>query len=204
MPLDYTSLVQRIVDVIHESNVGTTQAQQFLDQCQPKVQRDLLSSIYGGSVPRQMMARITDTSTTDAKITLPGDYYDARSVSINGNVVRYASPEKVASNDAGYSEGDVVLDYYQQVPVLSASQTTNWLLAVSEDVYIYGACVQYVPWSKELSNMELFNPFYEDAVRKTKAAHGAQPRGGQTRKKGTPYGAFYTVIGEEMLFGSAS
>ena len=204
MALDYNGLVNRVVDIIHETNVTSTEAEQFIADSQPKIQRDILSTIYGGSVPRQMLARLDTTTNGSSKITLPSDYFETRDVTVGASVARYAPPEKVESNADGFSDTPVVLDYYQNIPELSSSNTTNWLIEVSQDVYIWGACVQYAPWSNEMqSNMARFNPFYEDAIRKTKSSHGAQPRGALLRQNGRQWGAFYTVIGSDMLFDRA-
>lgn len=205
MALDYNSLVTRVVDIIKDTTVTSSVAEQFIEQSQPKIQRDLMSKVYGGEVPRQMLARADLVSDSNSQITLPSDYFDVRSVLVGSNIARYASPEKVRSSSNGYADADVALDYYQQIPTLTSSNTTNWLIEISEDVYIWGACIQYAPWGAEFeSNMGRFNPFYEDAIRKTKSANGVTPLGGFTRQKGRPYGPFYTVIGANMLFDRAS
>src|SRR5512139_579977 len=43
------------------------------------------------------------------------------------------------SPDASYS---VVLNYYQKIPALTVSATTNWLLTAHPDIYIYGTLLR--------------------------------------------------------------
>jgi hypothetical protein len=39
--------------------------------------------------------------------------------------------------------------YYAQIPSLSVSNTTNWLLTEAPDVYLYATLIQSAPYLKE-------------------------------------------------------
>jgi len=39
-----------------------------------------------------------------------------------------------------------VMTYYQTIPKLTTSNTTNWLLTDAPDLYVYGSCLEMQPW----------------------------------------------------------
>lgn len=49
------------------------------------------------------------------------------------------------------------LSYFGKVPALSDSNTTNWLLTKSPDLYLYGALVQAEPYLKNDERVGLWN-----------------------------------------------
>lgn len=59
---------------------------------------------------------------------------------------------------------DVELLYYQKVPALSASNTTNWLLSEAPDVYLYGALVHSAPYLAEDARATVWGANYAAAV----------------------------------------
>jgi hypothetical protein len=201
--LNYNDLTALVVDNIEDGDVDTAQAQIFIAQAEDTLQRDLLDRNRGGSaIPRQMLARLSDTTATDGTLTLPADYFQARSVAVDGTPSRYAAPERVAAGQSGFGEAPVVLDYYQQLPPLSASNPTNWLSDVAYTLYLWGACLQFVPWGDALSKRDYWGPLYESALSGVKKSNGPRARGGWMPLKGRPYGSFYTVIGDQMIFGA--
>lgn len=197
----YTDLVAIVVQTIKDNDVDADQARIFIRQSQEKLQRDLMNKGLDGDVPRQMMARGTTNSTENSAVTLPADHFRTRSVLVNGQPARSTTPEKVPPNQAGYVEADITLDYYQRLATISNENPTTWLFQVAPDAYIYGACLQYVPWGHEPEVFELWKTFYEDAIRGVRQTEGPQPRGAITLTKGRPYGAHYATIGNTMIFG---
>lgn len=59
---------------------------------------------------------------------------------------------------------NVELLYYQKVPALSASNTTNWLLEEAPDVYLYGALVHSAPYLAEDARATVWGANYAAAV----------------------------------------
>ena len=194
----YTELQTDVIDTIKDSQVDATRAQAFIKIAERKLERDLLS---GGSAPRQMMARLDTTTDANSLITLPLDFHKVRAVKISGMGARYAAPSLVESQASGFASADVVLDYYQKIPALSGVITTNWLLEAGYDLYLWGACLQYVPWGHEEDVLGLWSTFYQDALRTVKDVHGPQPRGALRSSKDAQAGALYTLVGPSMLFG---
>jgi hypothetical protein len=54
--------------------------------------------------------------------------------------------------------------YTQKVPALSDSNTTNWLLTDSPDVYLYGSLIQSAPFLVEDARLAVWAGLYRDAV----------------------------------------
>ena len=62
------------------------------------------------------------------------------------------------------------LVYYQKIPALSDSQTTNWLLGDAPDAYLYGALMQAAPYLGEDERVTVWNSLYNAAVASLNAA----------------------------------
>jgi hypothetical protein len=58
----------------------------------------------------------------------------------------------------------IELLYFQQIPVLSASNTTNWLLNDAPDLYLYGALKHSAPYLAEDARVAVWEKLYSDAV----------------------------------------
>ena len=69
--------------------------------------------------------------------------------------------------DATYT---MELVYYQEIPKLSASQTTNWLLGDAPDAYLYGALLQAAPYLGEDERVSVWAQLYAGAIASLNAA----------------------------------
>lgn len=196
--MNYATLTQLVVDTIKDSDVGTTQAQSFISTFEQSLPGDMLDTSYGPEIPRQMMARFDGTSTSNADITLPSDFLRSRAVKVNGSPSRYISPEKVETAAPGFGEATVQLDYYKTIPMLSGG--SNWVGDSNHAVYLWGSCLQYIPWAHEYENLQAWTGYYMAAVKSLKKANGNKPSGGYMSQKGIPYSSFYTIIDDKMLF----
>jgi hypothetical protein len=56
------------------------------------------------------------------------------------------------------------LVYYQEIPALSASNATNWLLTDAPDAYLYGALSQASPYLGEDERVAVWNSLFAGAV----------------------------------------
>lgn len=54
--------------------------------------------------------------------------------------------------------------YYQKIPALSDSNTTNWLLDYAPDVYLYGSLVHSAPYLQEDARLAVWAQMYAAAV----------------------------------------
>lgn len=60
--------------------------------------------------------------------------------------------------------GDLL--YYQRVPALSDSNTSNWLLTDSPDIYLYGSLIHTAPYLQEDGRAATWAQLYGAAVQK--------------------------------------
>jgi hypothetical protein len=63
--------------------------------------------------------------------------------------------------DAAYA---TELVYYERIPVLSDSNTTNWLLDEAPDAYLYGSLLQAAPYLAEDQRITTWATLYAGAV----------------------------------------
>lgn len=70
------------------------------------------------------------------------------------------------------------LVYLANVPSLSASVTSNWLLAQNPDVYLYGALIQSAPYLKDDQRMGVWASLYQAALDSLNSASDAQQMSG--------------------------
>lgn len=59
----------------------------------------------------------------------------------------------------------VELLYYEKIPALSDSNTTNWLLEDHPDVYLYGTLMQAAPFLEQDQRMQVWSGLYATAVK---------------------------------------
>lgn len=60
--------------------------------------------------------------------------------------VGYVTVGSVLTLIGGNGTPDYALTYFQSIPALSASQTTNWLLLREPALYLYGALIEASPY----------------------------------------------------------
>ena len=54
--------------------------------------------------------------------------------------------------------------YYAKIPALSDSDTSNWLLSLSPDIYLYGALIQSAPYLKDDERLPVWFGIYQKLV----------------------------------------
>jgi len=67
----------------------------------------------------------------------------------------------VPTPDATYT---TELTYYAKLAKLSSSNTTNWLLASSPDIYLYGSLLQAAPYLQDDARIQTWATLYERAL----------------------------------------
>ena len=199
----YAELISLVRATIKDTQVDDDQAKSFIALAELKLQRDLMAQNYGSGVPRQMLRRDTGQTDANSQINLPANFLNEKALTINAVPARYVAPERVVSSE-GFGESDYVLTYYQRIPTLSDAAPTNWLLDLAQDLYLWAACLQYVPWSIATEAVAMWQQYYTDGVRTLKEAEKAQPKSGLVSMRDRPFGAVYTKFGSIILLGAAS
>jgi hypothetical protein len=62
------------------------------------------------------------------------------------------------------------LTYYAKLTKLSNSVTTNWLLASSPDIYLYGALLQAAPYLQDDARIQVWSSLYDRAMSELQTA----------------------------------
>jgi hypothetical protein len=120
---------------------------------------------------RQMVAQTSLTPSSGA-VTLPTDFVGVRRVvekTSPRRVLSYISPEaadeQFDANVTGFANcytiigsslktfpqatSDIELTYYQEIPALSDSNTSNWLLAKYPNLYLEAGMREFYRWAKD-------------------------------------------------------
>jgi len=69
------------------------------------------------------------------------------------------------------------LIYYGKLSKLSTSNTTNWLLTLSPDVYLYGSLLQAAPYLQDDARIQVWAGLYQRGI---EALNLADERGSMT------------------------
>ena len=70
----------------------------------------------------------------------------------------YPAPDSTGSGFTGE------LVYYAQIPALTDSNTTNWLLTLAPDIYLYGALLQSTPYLVDDQRLPTIASIYQKLV----------------------------------------
>jgi hypothetical protein len=62
------------------------------------------------------------------------------------------------------------LTYYAKLTKLSSTVTTNWLLASSPDIYLYGALLQAAPYLQDDARIQVWSSLYDRAMSELQTA----------------------------------
>ena len=145
---------------------------------------------------REMLATLPSFTVDSELENLPADFLETRNLYLNVNPVQkleFRTMESaiefrqynqgtgkpciytvignqfmfVKAPDTSYT---ATLVYYQKIPRLSASQTSNWLLAAHPDIYFYGSLLNSAPYLKEDARISVWASLYQNAVDSLKTA----------------------------------
>ena len=154
MPItSYSTLVSELENFLIRSDL-TDRIPTFIQLFEARMNRILRSADMENAVTN---------STSGAVIALPDDYREARTLYIDADPditltamtlssLRETYPVAVTGRPTAYAvsgrnlyiapapDGTYVytLTYFQSLPALTSSNTSNWLLAAHPDVYLYG------------------------------------------------------------------
>ena len=121
--------------------------------------------------------------------SLPSDFREMRSIRLDTDpktTLEFASPEEIDAKYAGSEtskpllwtiEGDelrlaptpdtvytVAITYHQELPGLSDSQTTNWLLTNHPDAYLYGVLTEAATYLMDETGKARWEPLFQNAM----------------------------------------
>ena len=139
---------------------------------------------------RQMVKRATATLDTQY-FAFPADFLQAKEFQLNTNPITYlqyvtqnqgdyrsanqyiatgkpqfytiigTQIQVIPTPDTGYT-GE--LTYYGKIPILSDSNTSNWLLTYAPDLYLYGALLEASPYLKDDERLAVWSTLYTNSI----------------------------------------
>jgi len=160
----------------------------FIQLFEAKVNRDLFVPQM-----ETRSTTVVDTASDEPEfISLPSDFQTMRRIrlsSVTGkpplsfisgtqiNTMRYAS-DNVTGQPTHYSifgseielyptpneDYTIEMVYRQRIPALTATNTTNWLLLLAPDFYLYGVLLESAPYIKEDGRLQTWGLGYSAAL----------------------------------------
>lgn len=197
----YSELQAAIVSWAMRSGDADFSAQtpDFVTLCEARLNRILRV--------REMEAVATLTLDASGEASLPSDYLAFRDVTALGyspaRTLEAVSPDYAVREhpfDGAEPQhfsitgstlrthpkgsGTVRLRYYQKIPAL-ATNSTNWLLAKSPGVYLYGSLLEAAPYMFDDERMQVWSAMFDKAVSDLVSEdHQAKYMRGQIRPQG--------------------
>jgi len=183
----YTELKTSIGDWLNRSDL-TTAIPDFISLAEAQVERTLRT--------RQMIVRAN--ASFDAQYgAVPADFLETKSLkltstnpqtpleflsidALDNKASEYTGSGKprffgvvggqfrlVPTPDSNYT---TELTYYAKLTKLSNTVTTNWLLASSPDIYLYGALLQAAPYLQDDARIQVWSSLYDRAMSELQTA----------------------------------
>jgi hypothetical protein len=177
----YAELKTSIGDWLNRSDL-TSVIPDFISLAEAQIERTLRA--------RQMIVRAN--ASFDAQYgAVPSDFLEAKSLkltstnpqsplsflsidALDAEMTKYTASGKprffgvvggqlriVPTPDATYT---TELTYYAKLAKLSSSNTTNWLLTSSPDIYLYGSLLQAAPYLQDDARIQTWATLYERAL----------------------------------------
>jgi hypothetical protein len=177
----YNELKSSVADWLNRTDL-TAVVPDFISLAEAQIERTLRT--------RQMIVRATAAIDTEYS-AVPADFLETKSIKLNTNPVtalafesidamdlmkstRYLSPGKpqyfsivggqirvLPVPDNSYT---AELTYYAKLTKLSSTVSSNWLLASSPDVYLYGSLMQASPYLKDDARIPVWSSMYTSAL----------------------------------------
>ena len=191
MATTYAELKTEIEAFTHRSDLSAY-LDTFIDFAEARLNRDL----------RVSQQEIILASSATQYITLPADFLAVRVISKTSNPVQelqYITPAEMdriadGSSTLNYytilgdsiklqaaSSTDVELTYYAKIPALSGTATTNWLLSLHPDVYLYACLVEAYNYVRNEEQSAKHLGLYMSAVNDIKRQDNTRKYGNSIR-----------------------
>jgi len=118
-----------------------------------------ITNIQLNTNPKTVLERYTKEQVDREYATGTGQ---PRVFTLNANQI-----ELGPSPDSNY---ELEISYYEEIPVLSDTNTTNWLLDQAPDLYLYGALMEAAPYVKDKDAIVFWSQKYEATMKRIQSA----------------------------------
>lgn len=170
--MNYSDLVTYISDYAARSDTATVNNVPLFIEFSTAMFNHGMGEQFSPLRVREMLATTSLTPNGDGEVTLPSDYLSFRAVTSDASIARnltgitpdfstqnYAGSGAGLSNNftlvgnvlRGYpqSSSDVTLLYYQKIPDINDTNTSNWLLAKQPTAYLHAGLLQLAIYTKD-------------------------------------------------------
>lgn len=177
----YTELKTSISNYLNRSDLSSI-IPDFITLAEAKMNRVLRL--------RVMQKRVsTTTAASDAFVDLPSDFLEMIQFFVDGNpnvVLDYVNPTEIELDNLRDSSGKpqqytiigneiklnpipdsthtLKLTYFSEIPNLSDSNTTNYILSNYPQVYLYGSLLEAQPYILNDERIQVWMTLYNEAV----------------------------------------
>ncbi len=175
---NYAELRQAITNYTHRADLAGV-IPDFIALAHARFNRILRTS--------EMECRSTATVNTEY-VSLPDNFLALRNIQLNGSsriVLQYMTPQQIDEQYRGRTgtpcyfsiinqqfqfapipDGDntVEIDFYERIPELSDTNTTNWLLTAHPDAYLYGSLLQTEAYGYKDNRLPIWKQAYDEAI----------------------------------------
>ena len=181
----YQTLQDAVANWVHRPGDATITAR--IMDCISLVESRMSADLSGRSM--ELRATLTCVPSV-AYVTLPTDIVEIRRLLLSSTTpqttLKYVTPDNISKDYAYGSVGQPViytvngaqvqlapvpdtaysleLSYYQKVPPLSTTNTTNWLLAGYPNVYLYGTLAELMVYLQDANGLAINKKLYLEAV----------------------------------------
>lgn len=187
---DYTSLQTAVIEYLARDQDTTLIARipSFIQMSEAKLNRDL----FVRQMEQRSSATVDITTTEPEFISLPTDFQSMRRIRLSSATgkPRLEFLPGAAMDEYRRSIGNspgqpiyfsifgseielaptpnvnfvIEMVYRQNIPALSLTNTTNWLLTLAPDAYLYGALLESAPYIKEDARIQTWGLGFKTAI----------------------------------------
>lgn len=176
----YSELKSAIADWLNRSDL-TSVIPSFIELAEAELTRNLRH--------RKMIAR-ADAVINSEYTQTPLDWFQSQTLILETvpiTTLEYLTPEALNAKRAASTangkplfytmigteiqvypvpSGDYTAEmvYYSKIPSLSDSETTNWLLTLAPDIYLYGSLMQSAPYLQDDNRLSVWNALYQKKI----------------------------------------
>lgn len=182
----YSGLVAAVPDWLTRSDATESLIQQWIALTEARIGRELRVSAMlqrdtatisdeFSSVPTDFLAphamRLTGSPYTLLTYRTPVQLAELRWSQPSGNLTDYARVGNEFWYSPAPSDGQQVeLTYYAQIPALTSTNTTNWLLTSHPDAYLYGVGLEAGYYFEDQELIGRYGPRFTDAIEAIRSA----------------------------------
>jgi len=185
----YSELQSSVASWLHRTDL-TALIPDFITLAEARLQGDVVSR---SMEVRTTLTCSPGSDVTARYVALPADMLEMKRLTLMTDpavVLEYKSPDQLVADNsyllssaiptcfavvAGNIElspppdsaYDLELVYYQKIPALSVSNTTNWLLTANPNAYLFGSLLASIPYTQDESRQALWNQKYQEAIETT-------------------------------------